>query len=109
MAAEVAAAAGRRAVGDAPPILRVREIDAAYGKVQILHGVSIDVYPGEVVSIIGPNGAGKSTVLKAIMGFLTPSAGEITFDGGRSRGCGRIWWSGAASPTCPKGGLSLRI
>ncbi len=82
MAAEVAAAAGRRAVGDAPPILQVREIDAAYGKVQILHGVSIDVYPGEVVSIIGPNGAGKSTVLKAIMGFLTPSAGEITFDGG---------------------------
>jgi len=63
-----------------PPILRVREIDAAYGKVQILRGVSIEVRPGEIVSIIGPNGAGKSTVLKAVMGFLTPSRGEILFD-----------------------------
>jgi ABC-type branched-subunit amino acid transport system ATPase component len=63
-----------------PPLLRVREIDAAYGKVQILHGVSIEVRPGEIVSIIGPNGAGKSTVLKAVMGILTPSRGEIVFE-----------------------------
>ncbi len=75
-----------RHTGDMPPILQVQSIDAAYGKVQILHGVSLDVYPGEVVSIIGPNGAGKSTVLKAIMGFLTPSAGEIIFDGGTITG-----------------------
>ncbi len=75
-----------RHTGDVPPILQVQSIDAAYGKVQILHGVSLDVYPGEVISIIGPNGAGKSTVLKAIMGFLTPSAGEIIFDGGTITG-----------------------
>ncbi len=69
-----------------PPLLEVREIDAAYGKVQILHGTSLAVAPGEVVSIIGPNGAGKSTVLKAVMGFLRPSSGEILFDGGSITG-----------------------
>ncbi len=67
------------ATGDA--LLRVNGIDAAYGKVQILHGVSMVVRPAEVVSIIGPNGAGKSTVLKSVMGILKPSAGEIVFAG----------------------------
>ena len=68
------------------PLLEVRKIDAAYGKVQILHGASLAIAPGEVVSIIGPNGAGKSTVLKAVMGFLRPSSGEILFDGGAITG-----------------------
>jgi len=63
------------------PLLGVREIDAGYGRVPILHGVSIEVHGGEIVSIIGPNGAGKSTVLKAIMGMLHPSQGSIRFDG----------------------------
>ena len=76
MAAEPAPAAP---AAPAAPILRVREIDAGYGKVPILHGVSLDVHPGEIVSIIGPNGAGKSTVLKAVMGILRPTAGEILF------------------------------
>jgi ABC-type branched-subunit amino acid transport system ATPase component len=67
--------------GSAAPLLAVREIDAAYGKVRILHGVSLDVRPGEIVSIIGPNGAGKSTVLKTVMGFLKPTQGEVLFDG----------------------------
>jgi len=64
----------------ADPLLRVDGIDASYGKVQILHEVSLHVYPAEVVSIIGPNGAGKSTVLKAIMGLLKPSRGAITIE-----------------------------
>jgi branched-chain amino acid transport system ATP-binding protein len=63
------------------PILDVRGIDAGYGKVQILHDVSLSITPGEVVSIIGPNGAGKSTVLKAVMGILRPAHGDIRFDG----------------------------
>lgn len=63
------------------PLLSVREIDASYGPVPILEGVSLDVYSGEVVSIIGPNGAGKSTVLKAVMGFLKPTRGQVIFDG----------------------------
>jgi ABC-type branched-subunit amino acid transport system ATPase component len=71
----------RATTTESPPLLEVREIDAAYGKVQILHHTSLAITPGEVVSIIGPNGAGKSTVLKAVMGFLTPSSGTILFDG----------------------------
>jgi ABC-type branched-subunit amino acid transport system ATPase component len=62
-------------------VLRVQDVDAGYGKVQILHGVSLEVAPGEVVSIIGPNGAGKSTVIKAVMGIVRPSRGEIAFRG----------------------------
>ncbi|MGH2535460.1 MAG: ABC transporter ATP-binding protein [Thermomicrobiales bacterium] len=68
-------------VPNGTPILEVKGIDASYGKVQILHDVSLAVSPGEVVSVIGPNGAGKSTVLKAVMGMLRPSRGEIAFDG----------------------------
>lgn len=63
------------------PLLAVREIDAAYGNVPILHGVSLDVSPGEIVSIIGPNGAGKSTVLKTVMGILKPTRGHVEFEG----------------------------
>jgi ABC-type branched-subunit amino acid transport system ATPase component len=70
----------------APPLLAVREIDAAYGKVRILDGVSLEVQPGEIVSIIGPNGAGKSTVLKAVMGILKPTRGEVVFDGEKITG-----------------------
>jgi ABC-type branched-subunit amino acid transport system ATPase component len=64
-----------------PPVLAVREIDAAYGNVRILNGVSLEVRAGEIVSIIGPNGAGKSTVLKTVMGMRKPGHGEIAFDG----------------------------
>ena len=59
----------------------MREIDAAYGNVRILDGVSLEVRAGEIVSIIGPNGAGKSTVLKTVMGILKPGHGEVVFDG----------------------------
>lgn len=65
----------------AAPLLAVREIDAAYGNVRILDGVSLEVRAGEIVSIIGPNGAGKSTVLKTVMGLLKPGHGEVVFDG----------------------------
>ncbi len=65
----------------AAPLLELRGVEAAYGSIQILHGVSLHVNPGEVVAVIGPNGAGKSTTFKAIMGFLVHLGGEITFDG----------------------------
>lgn len=63
------------------PMLAVNAIDVSYGKVQILHDVSMVVHAGEAVSIIGPNGAGKSTVLKSVCGLLTPTSGTITIDG----------------------------
>ena len=59
----------------------VDEVQGGYGRTPVLHGVSLRVDQGEVVSIIGPNGAGKSTVLKTIVGFLAPSAGAIRLDG----------------------------
>jgi ABC-type branched-subunit amino acid transport system ATPase component len=69
------------AAGQGDALLRVRDLDAAYGKVQILHDVSITGHRAEVVSIIGPNGAGKSTVLKSVIGLLKPRAGEIDLAG----------------------------
>ena len=62
-------------------LLEIRAVQAGYGSIQILHGVSLHVDAGEVVSVIGPNGAGKSTTFKAIMGLITLLGGEVVFDG----------------------------
>jgi branched-chain amino acid transport system ATP-binding protein len=62
-------------------LLELRDVSAAYGSIQILHGVSLHVEAGEVVSVIGPNGAGKSTTFKVIMGFITHLGGDIVFNG----------------------------
>jgi len=61
----------------AGPILDVTGLSVRYGKVEALHGVSVAVRPGQIVSVIGPNGAGKSTLLNAIMGAL-PLTGHAT-------------------------------
>ena len=64
------------------PILDVRSVVGGYRPgLPILHGVSIDVREGEVVTIIGPNGAGKSTLIKAIAGFVHVSDGRVALDG----------------------------
>ena len=62
------------------PLLEVSQLDAGYGDVQILHGVSLAVEHGEVVSLVGANGAGKTTLLRVISGVL-PSRGRIVFAG----------------------------
>ena len=62
------------------PILEVNDLHVGYGKVEALHGASIRVQAGQIVTVIGPNGAGKSTMLNAIMGCL-PSRGEVKFLG----------------------------
>lgn len=59
-----------------PPILDVRELHVSYGKVEALHGVSLRVGAGQIVTVIGPNGAGKSTMLNAIAGAL-PVTGHL--------------------------------
>jgi branched-chain amino acid transport system ATP-binding protein len=63
------------------PILELRGVDASYGKVRALHGVSLKVGPGEVIALIGANGAGKSTTLRVISGLIAASAGDILLDG----------------------------
>jgi branched-chain amino acid transport system ATP-binding protein len=62
-------------------LLEVRGIHAGYGKMEILHGVTLKVEAGQIVSIIGPNGAGKSTVFKAIFGLLPVRQGRVLFAG----------------------------
>jgi branched-chain amino acid transport system ATP-binding protein len=62
-------------------LLSVKNIDVSYGAVQALHGVSIEVEEGEILTLIGCNGAGKSTTLRAISGMLRPRAGSIRFAG----------------------------
>lgn len=67
-------------------MLEVRNIDVKYGDVQALWGVSLAVARGEVVALLGANGAGKSTTLNAIVGLLSPSAGDILLDGKSIKG-----------------------
>jgi len=62
-------------------MLALQAVHTYYGKSHILHGVSLEVGPGEVVGLLGRNGVGKSTTLKTIMGLVHPSEGSITFDG----------------------------
>ena len=62
-------------------LLRAEALTAGYGKMPILHDVTLIVTPGELVAVIGPNGAGKSTAFKVIVGFLKPTEGRVLFDG----------------------------
>jgi branched-chain amino acid transport system ATP-binding protein len=63
------------------PLLRLDAIDVAYGDVQVLFGLSLEVREGEIVTLLGSNGAGKTTTLRAISGLRPPSAGQILFRG----------------------------
>ncbi len=62
-------------------LLEIRDLHAGYGEIEVLHGVSLAVEEGRIVTLIGANGAGKTTLLKTISGLIRPSAGEIEFDG----------------------------
>jgi branched-chain amino acid transport system ATP-binding protein len=62
-------------------LLSAHGLTGGYGRIDVLHDVSIDVATGEIVALIGPNGAGKSTVLKTVVAFLRPRAGRVSFDG----------------------------
>jgi branched-chain amino acid transport system ATP-binding protein len=62
------------------PLLELRDVEARYGPIRALHGVSLTVDEGEVVSLLGANGAGKTTTLRAISGAVRKT-GHVTFDG----------------------------
>ena len=63
------------------PLLALNALEAWYGESHILHGVSFDVQPGEVVTLLGRNGVGKTTTLKAIMGMVENRTGSVRFEG----------------------------
>ena len=65
---------------DTRPILAVNNLEAWYGESHILHGVTFDVRPGEVVTLLGRNGVGKTTTLKAIMGIVEKRTGSVRLE-----------------------------
>jgi branched-chain amino acid transport system ATP-binding protein len=62
-------------------MLSLSDVHTYYGKSHILHGVSLEVGPGEVVGLLGRNGVGKSTTLKSVMGLAAPASGRVSFEG----------------------------
>jgi branched-chain amino acid transport system ATP-binding protein len=62
-------------------LMKIESLEAGYGDVQILWGVSLEVYSGEITAVIGSNGAGKSTLMRTISGLIPSSGGTITFEG----------------------------
>jgi len=66
---------------DVAPLLAVKELQAWYGESHVLHGVTFDVFAGEVVTLLGRNGAGKTTTLKSIMGIVAQRTGSVCYEG----------------------------
>ncbi|MCQ8896960.1 ABC transporter ATP-binding protein [Limnobacter humi] len=64
-------------------MLSIKNLEAGYGQVKVLHNISIDVPKGKVITLIGSNGAGKTTTMRAVSGMIKPTHGEITLDGKR--------------------------
>ena len=62
-------------------MLSISNLHAGYGKVEVLHGISLEVPKGKVVTLIGSNGAGKTTTMRAVSGMIAPSQGTITLGG----------------------------
>src|SRR6201987_1014497 len=65
------------------PLLRLRNVESRYGAFVALQHVSLIVPEGSVVALLGPNGVGKTTLLRTVSGMMSPTDGEITFDGVR--------------------------
>ena len=85
----------------AEPLLQVQGLQVHYGAIEALKGISLEVYPNEVVTLIGGNGAGKSTIMKAVSGLEPVAAGSIRFAGGditRTPGHQRVSMGIAQSP-----------
>jgi branched-chain amino acid transport system ATP-binding protein len=62
-------------------MLEIKNLSVSYGAINALHGISLQIKPGDIVTLIGANGAGKTTTLKTISGLLKPRSGEILYDG----------------------------
>lgn len=84
-------------------MLRVQDLVVHYGKIEALHGISLQVTAGQIVSLIGANGAGKSTTLRAISGLAKPTAGSIEFAGKNITGCDARQIVQLGISHCPEG------
>jgi branched-chain amino acid transport system ATP-binding protein len=81
----VTAVASKRGGGN-PALLALKNLEVSYGNIAAVKGLTLDVYPGEIVTLIGSNGAGKSTTLRTISGLLRPRSGAVMFDGKKING-----------------------
>ena len=63
------------------PLLRLKDVHTFYGHIHALQGISVDVHPGEIVTLLGANGAGKTTTLRTISGLIHPRRGTVEFEG----------------------------
>ena len=68
------------------PILEMRDVHTHYGPIHILKEVNIEIYPGEIVCLLGGNASGKTTTLKTILGYVSPTEGEVLLDGHKISG-----------------------
>jgi branched-chain amino acid transport system ATP-binding protein len=68
-------------MNQADPILQVKDIRKAFGRVMAVNGVTFDLYPGEILGIIGPNGSGKTTLVNCLTGFVKKDSGKVIFKG----------------------------
>ena len=84
---------------DAMPILQLAAVRAGYGRIDVLHGIDLELRPGEVFALLGPNGAGKSTTLAVCSGQIVPSSGGVLL-------CGRDV-TGAAPDALARAGVCL--
>jgi branched-chain amino acid transport system ATP-binding protein len=85
------------------PVLELRRVHAAYGQIEVLHGIDLAVRPGEVLALLGPNGAGKSTTLKVASGQMVPTAGCFHVMGKHVNGMKAEALSRAGMCTLPDG------
>ncbi len=84
------------------PLLSVKDLQAWYGESHILHGVSFEVQPGEVVTLLGRNGAGKTTTLKSVMGIVSQRTGSVRFEGRELIGASSNAIARAGVAFCPE-------
>ena len=87
----------------ADPILQIRGLQVAYGGIQAVKGVDLEVREGELVALIGANGAGKTTTLKAVTGTQAWAAGDVLYRGASIRGVGSHALVGRGLAMVPEG------
>ncbi len=85
------------------PLLEVRGVRAAYGRIEVLHGVDLGVPAGKVVALLGPNGAGKSTLLKVVGGLLPATEGCVHLAGRHVNGTSPFELARIGLTTIPEG------
>jgi branched-chain amino acid transport system ATP-binding protein len=94
---------GATATKPLPPVLELRRVHAAYGQIEVLHGIDLAVTTGSVLALLGPNGAGKSTALKVASGQMVPTAGCFHVMGRHANGTKPDALSRAGLCTLPDG------